>query len=641
MKNQYRIRPFFASLAILCLLNLPLAAQSTKKKSTAKKAPALAAPAKAEPVKAAKVAELPANLPEIMPITEIKPGMKGHAMTVFSGVTPEKMEFEVLGVLRNVFGPKGDVILARMKGPKVEHTGVAGGMSGSPAYIDGKLIGALSLRIGAFMKEPIAGITPIQDMLEINELDRSTPSQNVFTPARPRWNQPMQQPAQSKTSAGDAGEFRPDPSNAHSYVPFLQPIGAPLAITGVTEETMAIFKPYFDAAGIIPVMGVGSASDEAQPEPIEPGSSVGAVIVRGDLDMSFTCTVTYADPNRLLACGHPLMQFGKVDMPMTKSKVVTTLASSFAPNKVATTTETIGSFLQDRRAGIMGKFGATSRMVPVTVNIHGGPRPRTFKYEVLNSARLTPLAMMISVYQSLQTLNEHGDEISYRMRGSIGVNGYPTVKLGNMFAPSDTAPTSLSAAMSVGERFGRIFDNSFEEPQISGVELDFDVIPERRWARLESARTDVTEARPGDELTLEVALRPYRGERVLRTIPVRIPTSAPKGPMRILVSDGDTLDRPRRGNVAFTRKLDLGSTIAAINKDRVNHTLYVSMLESNPQAMVEDKVMPALPLSVMNVMDSMRGTQDMVVIGESAVNESSTPLDFVVSGAQVITIQIK
>ena len=165
---------------------------------------------------------------------------------------------------------------------------------------------------------------------------------------------------------------------------------------------------------------------------------------------------------------------------------------------------------------------------------------------------------------------------------------------------------------------------------------------DRRWARLESARTDVSEARPGDEVTVEVLLRPYRGEAVIQRIPIRIPTSASKGPLHVLVSDGDVLDRLRRGGPGGARKLDLASTIAVLNKEHVNNRVYVSVLDADPEAMVADKVMPALPLSVMNVMDGMRGTQEMVVRGESSVSETATPpLDFVVSGAQLLTITIK
>ena len=193
----------------------------------------------------------------------------------------------------------------------------------------------------------------------------------------------------------------------------------------------------------------------------------------------------------------------------------------------------------------------------------------------------------------------------------------------------------------MGDRFTRIYDNPYNVPDVKNVQLDFDIVRERRWARLETARTDVTEARPGEEITIEAVVRPYRGEGIVQQIPVHIPPSTSKGPLRILVSDGDTLDRVRHG-APMLRKLDLGSTISLLNKQHVNNRVYVSLLEADPEAMVADKVMPTLPLSIMNVMDGMRGTQDMVVLGESSVNEAATePLDYVVAGAQVLTINVK
>jgi len=211
----------------------------------------------------------------------------------------------------------------------------------------------------------------------------------------------------------------------------------------------------------------------------------------------------------------------------------------------------------------------------------------------------------------------------------------------NMFSTSDSAPSSVLAALNLGEHFGRIFDNPYSTPGIEGVNLDFDVTPERRAAHLETARTDVTEARPGDEITIEAVLRPYRGDPIVRQIPIKIPTSVPKGQLRILVSDSETLDRSRKVPAGVTHTLELGSTIDLLNKEHANNNLYVSLLEANPEAMVEDKVMPTLPLSVMNVMQGMHGAQDMYVSGESAVDETSTPMDYVVSGAQVLTLQVK
>ncbi len=558
--------------------------------------------------------------------------MKGVAYTVFQGTQPEPMDLEVLGVLKNVNGPKGDLILIRLEGKKAEYTGVVAGMSGSPVYLDGKLAGALSFRIGEFSKEPIAGVTPIGEMLEINALDRSKPQSDmeathVGAPG-----------VSSKTS----GPGEPSSLPVQSVANYLKPIETPLVFSGFTEDAVKRFAPQFASAGIVPVMGVGSVSDQKQPEPLVPGSAVSAILVRGDMDIAATCTVTYIDPQRLLACGHPLMQFGRVDMPMTKAEVLATLPSPLNAFKIVNATEPVGSFVQDRHTGIMGMFDKQPDMIPVTLTIHGGPSDKQFHYEVLNNARLSPVAMMATVFNALRGMNEYGDETSYTLNGQIDVNGYPDVTLHNMFAPLDSSsPAALQAALSIGDRFSRIFDNPYEQPKIKGVQLDFDLVRERKWARLENVRTDVTEARPGDEITVETVLRPYRGERIVRQIKLHVPTSTSRGPLRILVSDGETLDRFRRAAPMLGRKLDLASTIALLNKEHSNNRLYVSLLEADPEAMVADKVMPTLPLSVMNVMEGMRGTQEMVVLGESSVNEASTALDYMVSGAQLLTISIK
>jgi SpoIVB peptidase S55 len=564
----------------------------------------------------------PADL-NIMPLSQVRAGMRGVAYTVFEGIEPEPMEVEILGVQKNVNGPKGDLILVRLHGSKPEYTGVVAGMSGSPVYVDGKLIGALSYRIGDFSKEPIGGVTPIGQMMEISELDSSAASEPVSVA-------PSQSGFASRTlSPGIGGRI-------------LQPIDTPLVFDGFSEETLRQFAPQLGAAGITPVMGAGSMSDEKQPEPLVPGSAVSMVLVRGDMDIAATCTVTYTDADRLLACGHPVLQFGAVDVPMNKARVMATLASPLNSFKIVNTTEPAGAFVQDRHSGILGRFGQSPEMIPVTLTVHGGPQPKTFHYEVLNNARLTPVVMMATVFNSLQSVNEYGEETTFRVRGKIGVAGYPEVSMENMFAPADAgAPSALTAALNLGESFSRIFENPYARPRVNDVHLDFDLVRERRSARLETARTDLTEARPGDEIVLEAVLQPYRGERIVRQMPIKIPTSASRGALRILVSDGDTLDRMRRLSSGLSRRLDLGSTIALLNKEHANNRLYVSMLEADPQAMIEDKVMPTLPLSVMNVMDGMRGTQDMVVIGESSVSEASMPLDYVVSGSQIISLTIK
>ncbi|MGA9566409.1 MAG: SpoIVB peptidase S55 domain-containing protein [Candidatus Korobacteraceae bacterium] len=570
---------------------------------------------------------------EIMPEDQVKTGMHGVAYTVFEGVKPEAIDVEILGVLRNMAGPKSDVILARLHGSKVEYTGVVAGMSGSPVYIDGKLVGAIAYRIGEFSKEPIAGITPAASMMEINEMDKTPAPDLDAVKTSPKTEA-------GRTASPGASSMLGD--GVSEYTNLLKPIETPLVFSGFTEQTMQMFGKQFASVGVVPVMGAGAVSTDKQPEPLEPGSAVSAVLVRGDMSIAGTCTVTYVDATHLLACGHPLLQSGNVDMPMTKATVLATLASPYNSFKIVNTTESVGSFVQDRRTGILGRFDREPQMIPVTLNLHGASLTKQYHYEVLNNPKITPTAMMATVFNALQGMNEYGEDTTFRLNGDIQVQGYPKLSVQNMYAPSDGASTAAYAiALSIGDRFSRIYENPYDTPKIQGVELSFDMVSERRSARIENARTDVTEARPGDTITIETLLRPYRGEGLVRQIPLTIPPSTPKGTLRILVSDGETLDRLHRVPPTVSRRLPLGSTIALLNKEHTNSSVYVSLLEPNPQAMVSDNVMPTLPLSVINVMDGMRGTQDMIVVGESATSEASAPVNYVVSGAQIITLNIK
>ncbi|MGH9511711.1 MAG: SpoIVB peptidase S55 [Terriglobales bacterium] len=567
---------------------------------------------------------------QTIPVSQIHAGMRGVAYTVFQGTQPEPMGVEVLGILKNANGPKGDIILVRLSGAKAEYSGVVAGMSGSPVYFDGKLAGALAFRIGEFSKEPIAGVTPISEMLEINAMDSS----------------PMPGPIEAKAQLETPGKTSgPGLGNTPivNFANYLRPIETPLVFSGFSEDSVKLFAPQFAEAGIVPVMGVGSISDAKQPEPVVPGSAISAVLVRGDMDITATCTVTYIDAGHLLACGHPLMQFGLVDLPMTKAEVLATLPSPLNSFKIVNATEPVGAFVQDRHNGILGEFGKKPEMIPVTLTIHGGVADKEFHYEILNNARLSPVAMMATIFNALHGVNDYGDEATYRMTGAISVDGFPQVSLRDIFSAGDgSQPAAALASMAVGERFGRIYDNPYSVPEIRGVHLDFEVEHERRWARIESARTAGTEARPGDDILVEVMLRPYRGDGFVEHIPIHIPSSTSKGPLRILVSDSDTLDHLHPGSPMVGSRLDLASTIAELNKEHVNNRVYVSLLEADPEAMVADKIMPTLPFSIMNVMEGMKGTQDMVVLGESSVNEASTPaLDCVVAGAQVLTINIK
>ena len=182
--------------------------------------------------------------------------------------------------------------------------------------------------------------------------------------------------------------------------------------------------------------------------------------------------------------GHRLLQFGSVDLPMTKANVLATLPSPLNAFKIVNTTEPIGAFVQDRHTGILGRFGREADMIPVTLTVHGPNKNKEFHFQVLNNPKLTPAAMMSTVFSALQGVNEYGEDVTYRMQGGIQVNGYPDVALQNMFAPADgSIPTGVMVAMSLGERFSRIYDNPYDKPRIEGVRLDVDLLRERRAAR--------------------------------------------------------------------------------------------------------------------------------------------------------------
>src|SRR6202051_627244 len=409
----------------------------------------------------------PAQNPKTIAVSQIRAGMRGVAYTVFEGVKPEAMEVEVLGVLHNVNGPKGDVILVRLHGQKVEYTGVVAGMSGSPVYFDGKLAGAIAFRIGEFSKEPIAGVTPIADMLEISALDRSPAEETSAI-------KPSSISVVGKTSAPGENYSLPGSSQDSGFANYLRPIETPLVFNGFSEQAVKLFSGQLGAAGVVPVMGAGSISNEKQPEPLVGGSAVSAILVRGDMDIEATCTVTYVDPERLLACGHPLLQFGSVDLPMNKAEVLATLPSPLNAFKIVNTTEPVGTFVQDRHTGIMGVFNKQPDMIPVTLTIHSGSGvpQKEFHYEVLNNPRLSPVAIMATVFNALHGVNEYGEEITYRLNGSIDVKGFPEVGLRNMFVPAENGqPAAMAAALSLGERFGRIYDNPYNAPAVKGVKL--------------------------------------------------------------------------------------------------------------------------------------------------------------------------
>ncbi len=486
----------------------------------------------------------------IFPEADLKPGMQATAWTVFAGSEPEAVPIEIIGIMKNAWGPKQDIILGKMGG-KAIRTNVAGGMSGSPVYIDGKLVGAVALRLSVFSPDAICGITPIELMLEINDFDKATPSNAKF-PAQAQKRAAVDIPAgmlAQVVSAGASGRFNPDGQT-------MVPIETPLTFSGFSESTLHEFSPLFQQLGMTAVQG-GAGGDLRSPTPaagwqnsLQPGDAVAGVLVSGDMSVTGLGTVTYNDGKRVLAFGHPFFNLGPVDMPMSKGEILMVLSSQYQPNKFGNATEIVGALKQDRHSGIMGELGATADMIPVNVKVrsHGDGdsilKEKDLRFNVFVHQKWTPYLMMVTLFNSIQGLNDFAEEATYRLSGQVELDGQPGLSLTTMLAPSEMpVPAPMVLAGWWGDKFNRLFLNSVQTPKLKRVNATIDLLPERRIASIENAWIPNSEVDPGAEVPVKVFLRPYRGERIERDFSIKLPAGLSKGDHRILLSDAETLNR--------------------------------------------------------------------------------------------------
>jgi hypothetical protein len=570
------------------------------------------------------------------PLSEVHRGLKGTAWTVFIGDKPEAMEVEILGVLRGARGPGHDMILAQLHGTKPEYTGVVAGMSGSPVYIGNRLLGALSYRIGIFSKDPIAGITPIEQMLEVRDL-------------------PMNEGLGTK-GLGTREQLQQAPT-----VENMQAMETPLVMGGFSPEAIRLWQQKMAGTGLETVAagGMGAASELAGEADaaltakaiagVVPGSAVSAQLVRGDLEIAATCTVTYIDAKQLLACGHPILQAGPVSLPMTATEVVATLASPLNAFKIVNTGVTIGAFSEDRDAAIRGVFGAKARMIPVHIRVHGQGREggsqiaeRHLNVEVLDLPSLTPQAVMVVVFQSLLQNNDSTAETSYHLTGSIDLDGYPASPLDLWATAGESMPAPMAAAFGAGGQFARLYSNGTRQGSVRAVHLDVEAIPRRVGVELEAARlVSGNLVHAGDTVVVEATLRPWRQAARNVRIAVKLPARLGAGNVRLLVSDAGTLDRTLDQPRQPSHPPDMDAALAQARRQHPADRIYVSLLAPETQVSMEGQTLTSLPLSVANTLEPLRVSQDANLNGESAELEADAPAGGVLSGFQLLNLRIE
>jgi hypothetical protein len=548
------------------------------------------------------------------------------AWTVFEGTRPEPMQVEILGILRGARGPGQDLILARLHGAKPEYTGVVEGMSGSPVYVGDKLLGSLSYRIGQFSKEPIAGITPIAQMLEVKELPKDSEQGNEGT---------REQADRDQAALAETGMQ-------------MQPMETPLTMSGFSPAAIEFWRSHVQVPGLETVAaggmgqsGTGDSPDMNAEKTLEPGSAISALLVRGDLEISATCTVTYIDPKQLLACGHPVLQSGPVSLPMTTAEVVTTLASPLNAFKIINTGSVVGAFTEDRESAIGGVLGQEARMIPMHITVVGAGTPGKVNVEILDQPDLTPQAMEVVLYESLLERNESTSEMSYHVTGTIDLDDFPPVPVDSWASGGAVNSAQLMVAAEAAARFNAIYTNGERRGLVRSVDLHVEAIPRRLSVTLESARlvsSDLVHA--GDTVEVEATLRPWQqAERNVR-IRVKLPERLESGNVRLLVSDGATLDRTLNQPKLAPRAATMASVLERARRTHAADRIFVSILAPETQAGWNGQTLAAVPLSMANALEPVRSSDDISLNGESAEEAGNAPAGGLLSGFQILDVHI-
>jgi hypothetical protein len=580
-----------------------------------------------------------------MPIEEVRPGMTGVGRTVFQGAAIEEFQAQILGVVRSNIGPQRDLIIAKLSGGPLARTGVIAGMSGSPVYVDGRLIGAVSYALGSFATEPIAGITPIGEMVEATTRGAAT-AQTRITPI------PIGADI-SVLAAAFADTLRPvrtfvplawpagaDPS-AHGSLATLRPIALPLTVGGFDGAAAAGALSSFGGGGFVlspPGASGGPQHAPATAEPLRPGDPVGIGLITGDLQFGATGTVTDVDGTRVLAFGHPLYNVGPASFAMTRAYVHAVLPSLNSSMKLASIGDVVGTMQQDRSTAVAGTFGVLPRTIGMTVSLKREGAPgRRFAFLVADHPLLTPLLAYTAM---VGIVSEHERDLgpaTYAVRGRAVIAGHPAVEFDDVHSGDQPG---VAAAAAIAMPLAALLTNGIEPVRLESLQIEMEGAERIRSATIERVWLDTTDVQPGKAVPLKILLHPWRGEPFVRTMNVDIPLNA-EGPLTLVVADGTRFGQwEQREHRASLKPASVGQMIKALNASRRSNRIYVRLVGRDTGSVVNGEVMPSLPSSVLAVMQGDRGAASSPPLQSSILGAWEIAMDHAVDGLRTLTLQL-
>jgi hypothetical protein len=567
----------------------------------------------------------------IMPLAEIKPGMTGEWRTVVSGTRIDSFPIEVVGVAENFIGPRRPVIICKALDAANKLTGPVAGMSGSPVYIGGRLVGAYAYGFSWPKDQAIIGVTPIEQMLEVA---------TRYPPA----THPAGAEAAAAPEAGAYPTWTAPPAGGSSSLPPLdalqstmKPLPTPLFVSGISERVLGRFRPRLAALGL-DVMQAPSGSDSSHSfdSDLKPGSAVAGVLMSGDFDFAGTGTVTWRSGNRILAFGHPFLQSGPADIPMAPAQIITVVQSLSDSFKLSNTGPIVGSIYQDRLTAIAGEIGRRPNTTRFDTQLEaaGGLR-RRFHGEMFQDQMLSPLISAMSLLESLDSTVESEREETLYMETTMEVAGHEPVRLADA-ASGEQAGYEL--ALRQLQMYGSLLGNPCEFPNVRS--LAFRVRETGGWksTRLDSLSIDRDEAAPGTLIQAVIGLRNYRGEPSSIVVSVPIPAGLRASEVQLFVGDADAA---RRMDEPPVPPRTLAQVLDRIRKARSHQDICVRLLESAPGVALEGENLPDLPPSIAAQLESPNASFRTARLSRITLWETNLSAEGTFTGQMTLPVRIK
>jgi hypothetical protein len=583
---------------------------------------------------------------KIFPVSALREGMRGTAKSVFRGSVPEEFGVEILGVIPNWIGPKQDMIVGKLSGANAERTFVFAGMSGSPVYIDGKLVGAISYSF-PFAKEPICGITPFEQMASAVEkgpaasLASSEPKSFTYAELTANdWRPSLTVSALSGSAV--ASGFASDSRLMAIAGQTFKPIATPVTFSGISQKVLDLFAPQFEAAGILPVAAAGgntgiTPTRAPTKDTLLGGNSIVVQLARGDVQIAAAGTVTLRDGDKIYAFGHPFFGLGSTSMPMSESHVVTVVPNANNSFKLAVADATVGAMTQDRATGIYGLLGESPRMLPVRIRIKTTRgRGEEINFESAVDDVLTPLIVNAGVANAILA-NERGfGDLTIDLTGEITLRGQAPIKLGRRFVGQQSTVFAASAAT---VPLAALLRANFEGADISGITLDMTMMDGSKTAILDRISADKTQVHPGDTVNITALERTAGGLVVSQSLSVTIPRDTAPGPLTLIVADGAAAQQAS-AITQFTPRT-AAEFISTFNRLKRPDRLYAIVARTSAGVVVGASEMPNLPPSVLATMNNDRTAGGSKAIVQTIVAEAQVPAgEFVVSGSQTLSLEV-